>query len=428
MPRTDNKIVHELKERLDGAAKNAIFDVRGAGRQSDGVLHLNDGSGCSGGWNWYFFDFSTHNYGAGAAVGDAAKSAGKDSDSSFVMTLLFFLLVTICSIATCFLFQNLIFKDWCVHGMKTYQNRWNRGTQLLQSIFEISFSLASGILAFQFSQGLIAVLASLCGVSMATIGSSFLLTCAVTSLMLGALALGVLAGNMAVVSLIRWWSPLGTGRGLKRMHSDFKSSITLNEFPSRRVEAGKTLQNLFIELSNRSPGEFRKALLDNKIDALRNLKCLINVAMKKQGKGNETLESLSSSLSSLIYTLKNGVSDLTSLIDNLKQVRVLVSKVYGNRELLGYKGVSDWSEFQYSINLALNTLQHDVDRLTTNAKFPRSREGHQGHGHQGHGHGHQGHGHQGHVHQGHGHHGNNCGCCSPGKFVPERIVCARMYQ
>ncbi|MEC8882130.1 MAG: hypothetical protein VX737_02460 [Pseudomonadota bacterium] len=400
MPRTDNKMVHELKKRLDGAAKNAIFDVRGAGRKSDGVLHLDHGSGHSGGWNWYFFDFSTHNYEAGAAVGDATKSAG-NSDSSFVTTLLFFLLVTISSIATCFLFQNLIFKDWCFHGMKTYQNRWNRGTQLLQSIFEISFSLASGILAFQFSQGLIAVLASLCGVSMATIGSSFLLTCAVTSLMLGALALGVLAGNMAVVSLIRWWSPLGTGRGLKRMHSDFRSSVTLNELPSRQVEAGKTLQSLFIELSNRSPGEFRNALLDNKIDALRNLKCLINVAMKKQGKGNETLESLSSSLSSLIHTLKNGVSDLTSFTYNLKQVRVLVSKVYGNRELLGYKGVSDWSEFQYSTNLALNTLQHDVDRLTTNAKLPGSNAGCPGHGH-----------------QGHGHHGNNCGCCSPGKFVP----------
>ena len=375
MPRTNNKIIYDLKNRLDRAALAALHDTKLSGRQKHSTSQFND-AGRSSGWNWYFYDFSTHNHSPRSVASAIPKSTKGDDGGSFLMSLLFFLLVTMFAVTAGFLFQNLRFRDWSLHGMKTYQNRWNRGTQLIQSVFEIAFSLTAGILALKFSQGLIAVLASLCGVSMAAIGTSFFLTFAVASLMLISFALGLIAGNTAVVSLIRWWSPLGTGRGFKRMHSDFKSSSALNEPSLRKMESGRVLQNLFVELSNRSPDEFRKALLDNKIDALRNLKCVINAVMEKQEKVQPTLESLSCKLSSLIHTLKNGVSDLSSLQTNLNEVRTHVSQLFGEQGLFGHKGDSHWTDFRYSVDLAITTLQHDVDRHIQQVDFPGHQKGH----------------------------------------------------
>ena len=229
MPITANGIRHQIKETSDRVFLNAMSSLNF--KRNKAVNDDQRQCQLSSGGNWMFFDFSRNNYGRSTATGSKTKSSDSGESDSVVTFLVQLLLICLMAIMTSglfFLFNNLQKRDWTYHGLDTYIKRWNRGTQILQSVFEIASTVASGILFFFFSKGLVSLVVSVfVGGVVSFSAFSLPLLFLMAAFFVGSFGLGMLLGNMAVVSLIRWWSPLGTGRGFKRMHPKFLDQQSL---------------------------------------------------------------------------------------------------------------------------------------------------------------------------------------------------------
>jgi len=153
-----------------------------------------------------------------------SSSEGDEKISMMGAVLLVSLLSVVASLCW-YALAYLVERDWKYHGMDTYIKRFNRGTQRIQSVVEIAGSLAIAVMFYYASVGIVSILATMSGVSMAFLAHSWLLNTLANFVYMASLVGGFIAGNMLCVSVARWAYPLGTGGGCMRVDESLRRSF-----------------------------------------------------------------------------------------------------------------------------------------------------------------------------------------------------------
>ena len=201
-------------------------------------------------------------------------------------------------------FERLSQHRWHMHSFQTYGLRFTRGTQRLQTVFEIATMLSVACLTYLFMKHLMLFVVLRIGLSLVTVGGlSWLNICMKVVKILG-FAAGACVGQLVAVAGLRWWYPYGTGYGRARLHGAYLSkvmhahahdkqtrvlnviNVSLSEFKPRflpnnfnecvamlsKNNGAVTFLTDLCVLKDQDSACYRDWLLDNMIDAVRRLK------------------------------------------------------------------------------------------------------------------------------------------------------------
>lgn len=166
------------------------------------------------------------------------SSSGGDEKTSMMGAVLLVSLLSVVASLCWYALAYLVERDWKYHGMDTYIKRFNRGTQRIQSVVEIAGSLAIAVMFYYASVGIVSILATMSGVSMAFLAHSWLLNTLANFVYTASLIGGFIAGNVLCVSVARWAYPLGTGGGRMRVDESLQKAYARCS-PVRFVRSSK---------------------------------------------------------------------------------------------------------------------------------------------------------------------------------------------
>lgn len=355
--KSHKQLASQIRESSDALAMRLLRSFRPKSQVAEHRLF--------GGNTYHIYDNSTH---LGSSAKDNSLNNGGEKkysnqrSDSVVSKILFFCGIVIMLQACAYAIWRLLSaKIGHFHDFSTYYNRWQRKTQLVQSAFELTFTLATALTFFKLGNVLITIVALLSGVSQATIAASFILLAFASLFQLSIFLLGFVLGNVAVVSLIRWWAPLGTGRGRQRLHSDFLECDVPKDFGTTDCIFSQQLKQL------KDTQELVEVCQDNLIDSLRYLKKLIKIATKESSFVTKKLDQfnlyeLNSSTQVLVEALKKGIgngSDQRKMQGALRQVKHL-----SNLFLQSIPDVSnnDHKDFSFLLNLALTQIESKISQ------------------------------------------------------------------
>lgn len=311
---------------------------RGSSSGNSGAFYntnYNTNSGASGNtysgrWfsgNFFNFDFSSPSC-AGKAEKTTKDTNEAESKGSAMGFLMLAALITIVTGLMTYLVSFLSFRDWTYHSMETYEKRFARGTQRIQSIIEICFAFTCGAMAFKIAGGVLLLATVLSGMPATVLASSSTVKAVAYAFSGLSFYAGFIAGNSAVVSFLRWMFPLGTGTGRFRLDARYRQCLSQSKDESQYKALGvramiESLKSSELNFSERSRDlfiEFIFALeavaghtkrvdlwaLDNMVDSLRSLKNILKKEEERAADGSTGTSSkeLKEALSSLIDMIK----------------------------------------------------------------------------------------------------------------------------
>lgn len=288
---------------------------------------------------------------------DQAKSDHNPSMLAYVALLS---LLTLLGTGMWTLWSSVVKRDWQYNSYQKYIRRFERGTQRVQSVAELAFTLLGGLLLANVVKGVMLMVATLLSVPSAVLSGSLLFSLMVSSTM----ALGFLSGcvlaNMAAVALVKWYYPLGTGYGRARMDSswirqnDPKSGIT-----TQNSGAFASLsQTVATKFSHRGP-DLLQLRHDNQIDALRYLKRVLGQYLTCHGNSsaleNMLAMELHTSIQRLVWAMKQPFLSQQSLDWLIGRCRTLFDSLF-NEGSIGNDVLDDLRASNCDLDLNVEAL------------------------------------------------------------------------